>query len=163
MFWITLAAVAWNEKRYSDQDPPSPAHWLRIAIFLANWLSVMMCLYPLYAAADILGDWFDDIPSIGDTVEDIVENLAGAALCVAAFLVAMVACGLVFGLSWVYYNQSVYGYVFLGISGVLLIGLCVWRCTMPPSEKRIERQKRKGIIAPSDTDAENWTADEGAE
>lgn len=150
MFWVTLAALAYNEKRYVDQEAATGVdthhHYLRWALWLGNCLSVAFFLYPLYTAVDVLGDWFDDIPCVGDFVEDALESMAGCALVVVSFAIGTACCLLVFSVAWLALHPT-YGYTVLGISLALIIGLCVYRCTMPPSETRLKRQEQKGMIS----------------
>jgi len=153
LFWIALAALAWNEKRYVDQAIASGNdthhHYLRIALWLVVCVACYMVLYPIYAFADIMGDYFDDIPCVGDAVEDAVESVAGAAVCCAAFVIGTAASLLVFGIAWCYYNPTV-GIPVLCAGLLLILGLLIWKFTVPASEKRQRRQQRKGMIAPGD-------------
>merc|ERR1711907_812190 len=96
-----------------------------------------------------MGDMVDDIPGVGDTIEDVMESAGGGALCV---LSCMISCGcslLVFGIVWVSVHPTA-GYICLGVSAVLIIAICVFRSQAPASEKRIKRQKKKGMIEASD-------------
>lgn len=153
MFWVTLAALAWNEKRYVDQETQTGQdthhHYLRIAIWLANCISVCMFFYPLYTAVDVLGDFFDDIPCVGDTIEDMMEGMAGCALGCVSFAIGTCCCLLVFGVVWLTLHPRVGGIV-LAVAAALIIGLIIYRCSMPASEKRIQRQEQKGMISARD-------------
>jgi len=153
-FWATLAALAYNEKRYANQEQnlgtDVHSHWLRYAMFGANWLSTAMFFYPLYAAVDVIGDMVDDVPCVGDQIEDLMENLAGAGLCILSCAISSACCLIAFGLVWMFLHPTV-GYVTLGIGLFFIVGVAVYKCQTPPSEKRIQRQKRKGMI---DTDGD---------
>lgn len=154
-FWASLGFLAYNEKRYVDQEVKLGAdlhsHWLRWAMFFLNLICTTMFLYPLYSAIDIMGDFIDDIPMVGDCIEDMMES-AGAALL--GGLACAISCGcslLVFGIVWIAVHPTV-GYVCLGLFVLAMIGICVARSQAPPSDKRIARQQEKGIIA-KDVDA----------
>eukprot|EP00746_Dinoflagellata_sp_MGD_P010018 gnl/MRDRNA2_/MRDRNA2_120561_c0_seq1.p1 gnl/MRDRNA2_/MRDRNA2_120561_c0~~gnl/MRDRNA2_/MRDRNA2_120561_c0_seq1.p1 ORF type:complete len:207 (-),score=32.81 gnl/MRDRNA2_/MRDRNA2_120561_c0_seq1:92-712(-) len=153
-FWASLAFLAYNEKRYVDQEvalgQDVHSHWLRYAMFLLNFICTVMFLYPLYTAIDVMGDYVDDLPGIGDTVEDVMEAAGGAALCVLSCMISCACSLMVFGIVWMTVHPTV-GYITLGIGAVLIIGLCVYRCQAPPSQKRIKRQQKKGMIEKDDS------------
>jgi len=103
-----------------------------------------MAFYPLYAVIDIVGDWLDNIPCIGDFLEDFIENLAGAMLCVGSC-----ACGTFFALltiaiSWVFVRPTI-GIPLLIAALLLGGGILYWKSTMPPSKR-----KRKAMGGGSD-------------
>lgn len=150
MFWLTLAALAYNEKRYVDQETATGVdnhhHYLRIALWLANCMSVAFFFYPLYTAVDVLGDYFDNIPCVGDAVEDAMESMAGCALILVSFAIGTACCLIVFAVAWLAVHPN-YGYTVLGIALFLIVAVCVYKCMMPPSEKRLQRQADKGMIS----------------
>merc|ERR1712100_847328 len=54
---------------------------LRFIFWLLCWAAFYMTFYPLYTVIDIAGDWLDNIPYIGDFIEDFIEGLAGTMMC----------------------------------------------------------------------------------
>jgi hypothetical protein len=157
-FWATLAALIYNEKRYATQEQQLGAdvhsHWLRYAMFLANWLATAMFFYPLYAAVDVIGDMVDDFPSIGDQLEDLMENLAGAGLCLLSCAISSACCLIAFGLVWMYLHPTI-GWVTLAVAALLIIAVIVYKCQTPASEKRLQRQQKKGMIAQDEDELES--------
>merc|ERR1719235_2535023 len=75
---------------------------LRIGFWLLCCLSVYMTLYPLFAFFDILSDYIECIPCVGDFIAGMVDTVVGCALCCFAFAFGTSVSLLDISIAWLF-------------------------------------------------------------
>eukprot|EP00928_Gymnodinium_smaydae_P065006 TRINITY_DN48208_c0_g1_i1.p1 TRINITY_DN48208_c0_g1~~TRINITY_DN48208_c0_g1_i1.p1 ORF type:complete len:488 (+),score=97.86 TRINITY_DN48208_c0_g1_i1:208-1464(+) len=107
---------------------------LRVVFWLLSCLGVYMFLYPLFAFFDILTDYIECIPCIGDFIADSVDTIVGCALCCFAFLVGSFFSLLTIAFSWLFVRPII-GVPLLIAALALGGGIIYWRSTLPKGSR----------------------------
>lgn len=115
---------------------------LRAVGCIGAWLAIYLCLSPISAAADIVGDCLDFIPCIGDTLESLVEGVVTTVLCVMSCGIGCSCALFVISIVWVA-MRPVVGGIMLGAAILLFVlaGVVRSQYQVPDGAKR--RKKRK--------------------
>eukprot|EP00928_Gymnodinium_smaydae_P089851 TRINITY_DN73740_c0_g1_i1.p1 TRINITY_DN73740_c0_g1~~TRINITY_DN73740_c0_g1_i1.p1 ORF type:complete len:458 (+),score=113.49 TRINITY_DN73740_c0_g1_i1:66-1439(+) len=126
---------------------------LRICGWLGVCLSIYMALYPLFAFFDILSDYIECIPCVGDFIADSIDTLVGCALCCGSFFVGTTISVFVIAVSWVFVRPIV-GIPLLLLSLAMAGGLVYWRSTMQRSGSKQQQLELDGSdLSEDDGDA----------
>lgn len=131
----TKAMTAEDAVASMSDSADTMAQILRFVLWLGCWATMYCAFYPLYAIIDIAGDWLDNIPCIGDWLEDFIEGLAGAMLCVGTCCCGTAFALLAISISWVIVRPMV-GIPLLIVSILLFAGILYYKTTLPPSKRK---------------------------
>jgi len=116
--------------------------FFRIVLIFGCCGSVYCCCSPISTGADIVGDYLEMIPCVGETLEDILEGAVDAIVICFSCLIGC-SCGLMcIMLMWAAV-RPVFGVIFLVLC-CLVGGVAAYaRSTENPNKDKIKKKKAK--------------------